>query len=247
MPNLQSETVVLGSDAFTSLASPAHKVGTRGVDKQGRVYRYALAGAADLVAGNVLQSPAIIPNHLAATAPAVAIGATSFTFTPGNTAAAAAFYENGFLQVDTTPGNGYMYGIDSHPAIVASTAFTLGLKSDDAIQVALTTASRLGLIPSLFRGVIQCPVTTATGSVVGVAVYPITAAQYGWILTWGPAAVLINGTPALGAAVVAPSATTAGSVDVITTTNLVVAQIVGNMMQVGVSTKNNAVFVKLYP
>jgi hypothetical protein len=134
-----------------------------------------------------------------------------------------------------------MYGVDSHPGDhVVSTAFTLNLKSDDAVQVALTTASRVGLIPSLFRGVIQCPVTTATGSVVGVAVYPITAAQYGWILTWGPAAVLINGTPALGAAVVAPSATTAGSVDVITTTNLVTAQIVGNMMQVGVSTKNNA-------
>jgi hypothetical protein len=247
MSNLQSETVVLGGDSFSNSSTALHKVGARGVDKQGRVYRYVLAGAADLVAGNVVQAPAIVPNHLANTPPAVAAGAASFTYTPGATAGAANLYENGFLQVDTTPGNGYMYGVDSHAAITSATAFTLNMRTDDPVQVALTTSSRVGLVPSLFRGVIQCPVTTATGVVVGVATYPITAAQYGWILTWGPAAVLINGTPALGAAVVAPSATTAGSVDVITTTNLVTAQIVGSMMQIGVSGKNNAVFVKLYP
>lgn len=247
MANIQSETVILGSDSFTSLASPAHRVGTRGVDKSGRVYRYVLAGAADLVAGNVVQGPATVANHLANTPPAVAIGASSFTYTPGATAGAASLYENGFMQVDTTPGNGYTYNVDSHLAISSATAFTLNLKSDDAVQVALTTSSRVGLLPNPFRGVIQTPVTTATGLVVGVAVYPITAAQYGWIQTWGIASVLINGTPALGAMVVAPSATTAGAVDVITTTNLVTAQVVGKMAQVGVSTKNNFVSLTIYP
>lgn len=247
MANIQSETVILGSDSFTSLASPAHRVGTRGVDKSGRVYRYVLAGAADLVAGNVVQGPATVANHLANTPPAVAIGASSFTYTPGATAGAASLYENGFMQVDTTPGNGYTYNVDSHLAISSATAFTLNLKSDDAVQVALTTSSRVGLLPNPFRGVIQTPVTTATGLVVGVAVYPITAAQYGWIQTWGIASVLINGTPALGAMVVSPSATTAGAVDVITTTNLVTAQVVGKMAQVGVSTKNNFVSLAIYP
>jgi hypothetical protein len=187
MANLQSETVILGSDAFTSLASPAHKVGTRGVDKQGRVYRYVLAGAADLVAGNVVQGPRSVPNHLANTPPAVAIGATSFSYTPGNTAGGRGVLRERLLQVDTTPGNGYMYGVDSHPAISSPTAFTLNLKSDDAVQVALTTASRVGLMPNPVPRRHPVPVTTATGSVVGVAVYPITAAQYGWIQTWGPA------------------------------------------------------------
>jgi len=248
MANIQSETVILGSDSFTALAFPgAHQLGTRGVDRQGRVYRYAQAGAVDLVAGNVLQSPAIIPNHLANTPPAVAVGATTFSYTPGATAAAANFYENGFLQVDTTPGNGYTYGVDGHLAISSSTAFTLTTKSADTIQVALTASSRVGLSPNLWKGVIQFPVTTATGSVAGVATMVIPATQCGWVLTWGRASVLISGTPALGAAVVTPSATTAGSVDVITTTNLVVAQIVGNMAQVGVSGKNNFVDVKIYP
>ncbi len=43
----------------------------------------------------------------------------------------------------------------------------------------------------------QAPATTLTGAVVGVCVYPITAAQYGWIQTEGPAATLITGTPAV--------------------------------------------------
>lgn len=248
MANIQSETVILGSDSFSALAFPgAHQLGTRGVDRQGRVYRYAQAGAVDLVAGNVLQSPAIVPNHLANTPPVVALGATSFTYTPGATAGAANLYENGFLQVDTTPGNGYTYGVDSHLAITSATAFTLNLKTADAVQIALTASSRVGLSPNMWKGVIQFPVTTATGSLAGIATMVIPATQCGWVLTWGRASVLINGTPALGAAVVSPSATTAGSVDVITTTNLVTAQLVGYMAQVGVSTKNNFVDVKIYP
>lgn len=246
MANLQGDTVTLGASSFTSEATPKHKVGTRGIDRFGRIYRYAKAGAADLVVGNVLQGPATVANHLANTPPAVAVGATSFTYTPGATAGAANLYAGGILQVDTTPGNGYGYGVDNHAAISSSTAFTLNLATDEAIQVALTTSSRVGLIPNVFNGVIQFPVTTATGTAAGIAVYVIAAGQYGWIGTWGPFPVLIAGTPALGAHVMTPS-TAAGSGVVVTTTNLVVAQFLGTMMQVGVDGKNNAVMVKLHP
>lgn len=224
-----------------------HRIGDRRMDRLGRVYRFVKNGGTLLVAGDCIQSPAITANHLANTPPAVAIGASDFTYTPGATLGAENAYEGGFLQVDTTPGQGRMYGIDSHAAFASATAFTLRLSKDDPIQVALTTSSRVGLIRNPYNGVIQMPVTTATGILVGVAVSAIPADGYGWIQTWGPAAVLINGTPALGATVVSPSATTAGAVDVITTTNLVTAQVVGRMMQIGVSTKNNAVFLTIAP
>ena len=243
--NLSNQDVQLAQQNFVSSATQQHPLGTRGSDQMGRVYRYALAGASDLVAGNVVQSPAIVTTNLAATAPVVGIGATSFQFTPGATTQSANANAEGFLQVDTTPGNGYTYTIKDHPAIASTTAFTLNLFPEESIQVALTASSRLGIIQNLYAGVIQSPVTTATGSQVGVAGYIIKANQYGWIQTWGPASVLINGTPALGACVVSPSATTAGAVDVITTTNLVTAQIVGYMMQIGVSTKNNFVYLKI--
>jgi hypothetical protein len=239
-----------GSKLFTTATeTPSGKVllGTRAIDRFGRSYRYVKAGAVDLVAGDCIQSPAIVANHLANTPPAVALGATSFVYTPGATLGAASLYKQGFLQVDTTPGQGRMYGVRDHDAFASATAFTLFLETDDPIAVALTTSSRVGLIKNPYDGVIQMPVTTATGILVGVAVSAIPAGGFGWIQTWGYAAVLINGTPALGATVVSPSATTAGAVDVITTTNLVTAQIVGRMGQVGVSTKNNAVFLTINP
>lgn len=244
MAKLRAPVDSVGQDDFVSSATQIHDLGTRIETDDGRVYRYAKAGAVDLVAGNVLQGPAIVTAHLANTPPAVAIGALSFTYTPGAATGTANQYAGGWLQVDTTPGNGYTYEVSGHAAIASSTAFTLNLK--DPIQVALTTSSRVGLIANPYSGVIQFPVTTATGIAVGIAGYIISATQYGWIQTWGMASVLIAGTPALGAPVMTPS-TTAGSAVVETTTNLVVAQIVGFMAQIGVDGKNNFVNLRIQP
>src|SRR5262249_45632139 len=107
MPTFVENSEVFGQDGFTSSLTHFHPLGRRAVTKDGRVFRYTVAGGADLVAGNVQQSAAPITNHLAQTPPVVAVGATSFQFTPGATAGAANLYAEGYLQVDTTPGNGY--------------------------------------------------------------------------------------------------------------------------------------------
>jgi hypothetical protein len=240
MPNFSSHAVALTGQFYRSTASAEHALGQIGEAEDGRRYRYVKAGASNLVAGNVLQGPPVIANHLATTATATAAGATSLVFTPAATGAAANYYADGMLGVSDSAGAGYTYGVKSHGTITSSTAFTLTLKDDDPIQVALTTGSRLGLVPNKYNGVIQFPVTTATGPVVGVAPYIITAAQYGWVQTKGPCTVLISGTPALGAMVMTPSAV-AGSAIILTTTNLVVAQLVGRMLQIGVDTKLNFV------
>lgn len=245
MAKLRSEVVAIGQDDLISSATPAHPIGTRAVDDTGRVFRYVKAGAVDLVAGNVLQSPAIVALHLANTPPVVAIGATSFSYTPGATGGVADLYQDGFLQVDTAPGPGYTYGVAGHAAITASVAFTLNLK--DPIQVALTATSRVGLIQNKYRGVIQMPVTTATGTAVGIATYVITANQYGWIGTWGQFSVLIAGTPALGAIVMAPGAVAGAAEIIVAAGTLIVAQILGSMSQVGVAGKFNYVDVKINP
>ena len=231
-----------GQDSFSSSSTQQHPLGTKAETKDGRLFRYCQAGAVDTVAGSLYQGAVPLANHLANTPPAVAIGATSFTYTPGATAGAANLYAEGYLQVDTTPGNGYTYVVAGHDAIASSTAFTLYLR--DAIQVALTTSSRVGLMPNMFKNVIVVP-TTNTARVAGVAPTIITAAQYGWLQTRGPASVLINGTPAITAPVV-NSGTTAGAVDKWTTAAADVAVTpVGYMMQVGVSTKNNFVFLTI--
>lgn len=233
----------VGIDIFQWGTTQLHPLGTMAFTKDGRIFRYAQAGASDLVVGNIVQSAAPIANHLANTPPAVAIGDKSFLYTPGNTAGAANLYAEGTLMVDTAPGNGYTYRISGHPAIVASTAFLLTLDNDEAIQVALTASSRVGLHTHPMKNVIQCP-TTVTAPAVGGVVAPIAATNFGWLQTRGPFAGLINGTPAVGTGLVT-SATTAGALDVAAVAAEINVRIIARAMQVGVSTKNNAVYLQL--
>lgn len=235
MAGFVAPTTVLAQDNFSSSSTKLHALGTQQFTEDGRAFRYALAGAVDTVPGKLYQGAVPLANHLANTPPAVAIGDTQFEYTPGATAGAAGLYEDGYLQVDTTPGEGYTYQVLSHGAISSSTAFTLRLR--DKIQVALTTSSRVGLLPNKWKNIIVCP-TTITAKVVGVPACIITAAQYGWVQERGPCSVLINGTPAVTAPVI-NSGTTIGAVDVWTTAAQATANIVGHMMQVGVSTKYN--------
>lgn len=243
MARFQSEAVSIGQDDFVSASTPAHKVGTRAVSDDGRIFRYVRAGAVDLVAGNVIQGPAIVTAHLATTATATAIGATTLTFTPGAATGTANQYADGWMSVSVTPGLGYTYSVAGHPAIASSVAFTLTLK--DPIQVALTTSSKLGLLANKYNGVIQLPVTTATGQIVGVAGYIIAATQYGWIQTQGIASVLCTGTPAHGAQVLGPG-TVAGAAQVIVAAGtLLTAQMIGNMAQIAVNGEANFVDLRI--
>jgi len=243
MARFIQEIAVIGQDDFISSATPAHPVGTRAVSDDGRVFRYCSTGAAT-VAGNLIQSSAVIPDHLATTATAAVVGAKRIVFTPAATAGAAGLYADGLLGVSDSNGVGYTYGVSGHAAITASVAFNLDLK--DPIQVALTTGSKLGLIANPFKNVIKMPQTTATGSLVGAATYIIASGEYGWIQTWGLCNVLIAGTPALGAIVMAPGATAGASEIIVAAANLIVAQPIGNMAQVGVSAKYNWVMLRVY-
>lgn len=231
----------VGGDSFDDSADQKHPLGTLARDNQGRLFRYFQCGATATVAGSIYQSAAPIANHLANTPPAVAVGAMSFTYTPGATAGAANLYSEGYLQVDTTPGNGYTYQVAGHAAISSATAFTLYLR--DAIQVALTTSSRVGLIHNPWKNCIVCP-TTQTAGVAGGATCIVTAGQYGWLQTRGIFSALINGTPAVNAPILT-SVTTAGAVDVWTAAAQPTAQMIGRMAQLGVSTKNNFVYLQI--
>lgn len=228
-------------DMYSQDTVQRHPLGTMAITRDGRLFRYGQAGDTLLVVGNLIQGIPKVTAHLANTPPAVAIGATSFTYTPGAATGVANLYAEGFLGVDTTPGNGYMYRVSGHGAIASSTAFTLNLDPDDPIQVALTTSSRVGLHTNPWKLMVQCP-TAITARVAGWAVSPLAINAYGWVQTRGPVMALINGTPAITSPV-ANSGTTAGAVDVWTTAAAAVTITpVGYMMQVGVTAKNNAVF-----
>jgi hypothetical protein len=226
---------------WSSSATPEAPLGARFETSDGCVYRYCLAGASNLVVGNVIQASAQDTAHQQLTPAATAAGATSIVAALGASAAAANLYADGWAIIDTTPGLGYKYPISGHAAVLSSGNITINLKRDSAVEVALTTSSRVSLQRNPYAGVIQAP-TTLTGAVVGVAIYPITAAQYGWIQTHGPGAALVAGTPGVGLAVVVPGSA-AGAVVIDGAASA--TKVVGSMMVTGVDGKVQAVLLNI--
>jgi hypothetical protein len=237
---LQTPPLAYGQIEFSDSATAKHEVGAQAIGRGGRKFRYVKVGDTALVAGNVVQAPAELSDHYGQTPAAAVIGATSVTVTiGGSTAVTADQYAGGQLIVDTTPGEGYAYLIQTHPA--ASGGATCVMTLADPIQVALTTASRVTFVSNPYTGVIAAPATTLTGAVVGVAIYPITALYYGWIQTSGPASVLIAGTPAVGQALSAPTSGTAGAASINSST----LPHIGSIMVTGVNGKILPVFLHL--
>jgi hypothetical protein len=210
-----------------------------GMDSRGRLYRYVMAGAAPLVQGQGLQSPAEVTAHqqLVPTG-AVGVGGRQLVATLGAVAAAENQYAEGLAVIDTTPGEGWAYGISGHAAVLSAGVITLNLRGDDVLQAAISTASRITLYPHYCRGVIQAP-AALTGAPVGVAVYPIGANRYGWVGVLGDFPVLIAGTPAVGQAL---SVTGTAGAFVINSTTL---PIVGNALVTGVAGKYQPAKVNL--
>ena len=221
--------------AFVSSADPLHSLGQKATTSDGRKFRYVKAGASALVIGNMIQAPAQDAAHdELAVAAAAALGATQISVTTGASAVTANQYAGGWACVSTTPGIGQFLKIASHPAAGTTATLVLTLRAEDALLVALTTSSKVTLVPNPYGSVIQSPVTTLTGAVVGAAIYTIAASEYGWIQSGGPAGVLIAGTPGVGLAVVVPG-TAAGCV--VVDGAAAATQVVGSMMVTGVDGK----------
>jgi hypothetical protein len=236
----QIAPIALGQEEFKDSSVPVHELGALAHGKGGRKFRYVKAGGATLVAGNCIQAPAQVANHYGcAVAANAAIGDLLVNVTLGNTLATANQYAGGQLVVDTTPGEGYAYQISANTAAAGNGAIVVTLS--EPLQIALTSAgSKVTLVPNPYNMVIQAPVTTLTGAVVGVAVYPITTLYFGWVQVGGPAPVLIAGTPAVGYAVSCPS-TAAGAAAI----NSGTLPIIGNMMVTGVDGKILPVFLTI--
>jgi hypothetical protein len=189
-----------------------HTVGTRMILPDGRVFRYALANGA-LPAGQLVQESANVALHDMDLAVATAaIGATQITVTPGATAVTANQYQGGYLYVnDGAGGEGQVYAIASHPAADASTAFVVTLQS--GITQAFTNGTTLvGLKANAYFDCIPAPVVP-TARILGAPVADIADNGYGWVQTWGEAALLVDTLVPVVGEDLYPSSNTSGAVD----------------------------------
>lgn len=215
---LTSGTEINSQDTNTFSATQQHVLGEKAYSPDGRTWRYVKVGGTTLVPGNVIQSPAVTPNHVNLTPTAVsAVGDTTITLTLGNTAATANQYTGGYLIIEKgTTGAGQTLLIKSHPA--ASALATLQVTLDDPIQTATSGTITASLVANKYNGVIQCPVTTLTGTPVGVAVAPITNAQFGWICSRGVVGTLADGAQTVGVTSAAVPSAAAGAAKVMAAT-----------------------------
>lgn len=252
MPNFSGRPVgagaPFGQNTDPTLASSyLLPLGTPVETRDGRMFRWCRAGAVDLVAGNTIQSSAFLTNHtaMAVGTPTAALGGrlgdAYVTVTPGATAGAANLYAEGFITASVTPGLGFTYQVSSHAAITSSVAFQVNLMPSDPFLVALTSSSKLDLLAHPYQNVIQFPVTTATGTLVGVAPYIISATFNGWLQTVGPCGTLNKGTTGAGLAVGAPGSVAGGVVIFAAATT----SLVGTIMQTGVDASSNMVHLRI--
>ncbi len=209
---------IAAQGVFTISTVQQHVVGEKAYTPDGRTFRYVKAGATALVAGDVIQSPAVVANHVNLTpTAAVAVGDTTITVTLGATAATANQYAGGYLVVEKgTTGAGQTLLIKSHPA--AASSATLALTLVDSFVVATSGTVTVSLVASNYNGVIQAPITTLTGTPVGVAVAAIPAASFGWICSRGITGVKADGVITQGTVGIAVPSAAAGAAKVMAAT-----------------------------
>ncbi len=214
MANLSQSAGIGWIDLYTSdtTVPSGYSLGQLNFGADGKAFRYALAGASNLVLSNLVQGPAIdtqfddmaVPTTVAVN---TAAGA-AVTVTNGTTAVTA----NQFVGGTAVASTGEEYTITGHGTATSGSALALYL--DKPLRTAWTGSSTtVTLRRSPWSGVIQAP-TTLTAVQAGVAVYALPLATYGWIQTKGVASVLSdNSIGAVGSAL-SNSAATAGDVGV---------------------------------
>ena len=175
-----------------------HPLGTRGIDPNGNVFRYASAGEA-LAQGKVVMQAAGVANHdMDLVTAAAAQDATSITVTLGGTAATLDQYKNGYIYVNDGPGEGQSFAIAGHPAANSSATLALRLEDGDDVRVALTSASLCGLMANPYSSVEIFDADDVDGPALGVSTTLITSGYYFWLQTWGYCACLVDVAGVIG-------------------------------------------------
>lgn len=207
-----------GQDLYSSQTVPSHMIGQLFWDsKTGKAFRYVLNGDTALVVGNLIQASVRTAQHEnLAVGTAAAVGDKFIQVTNGTTTIVPADFIGGTISVYTA---GTVAICDEYTIVGISGTLTTGgalkVYTDRPVRYVYTTSATVNLKKSPWSGVIQAPITTATEIPVGVAIYPLPAATYGFVQTHGVTAMLSsNQTAAVGSMLGTPCLDAAGAATV---------------------------------
>ncbi len=189
-------------DILKTSSTQKFPLGTRGTTGDGRIFRYAQAGAANLSAHMLCISAAEGPASTATDQKmysAYAAGSTYIEFFPSTIALpviSADYFKDGYLMCNSTDTTyNQMVPIDSHAAMVSASgaAGTAGayrgvyLKIPGLKKLADTATSLWKLVANPYKLVVVSTDANGPGYVVGVTPVAVTTLYFFWIQTWGPA------------------------------------------------------------
>ena len=184
-------------DPFTSGLTQLFPLGSR-LLYGNTVYAYGRLAAAAITAGKCVTHAASIAHHFDLTPTAgVAAGETAISVETAGTDITLNQYSGGYLYVNDAAGEGQQLRIKSNPAHDHSADPSIIITCYDDLATAITTSSRITLIPDPRSGQIVQAATT-TGATLGVTVVDMAASAYGWFAVSGPQAVLTSGTLVVG-------------------------------------------------
>lgn len=198
------------TDIRTTSSTKQDTLGAVGATADGRTYRYAKAGASNLVAGNLLVNAdlnADVTNKTVAAAAAVGVNQVQVNVAGAVTADA---YADGYLTVNDATGEGITYRVSGNTS--ASGSGTIYVTLYDQVQVALVaTTSEYTLEKNPWDSVV-ISATDQADMAVGVSNTAVTAANYFWCQTRGVCAVLADEAVTRGLALTIGTGT-AGAVE----------------------------------
>jgi hypothetical protein len=193
-------------------ATRMEQIGAIGQTEDGRIFRYAQAGAGALAAGSLAVSGAIAANSTNLAIPAqaasnLAAGSLTLVVTNGSTAVTADQFAEGFVEV-LGAGGGFAVRVRGNNAAGNGGAITL-LLAEPLTAAVVAGTNTVNVTASEYVGV----VASLTASLpVGVVRTALPASNYGWLQTYGHCLIAATGAIVKGAAISQDSATTAGNV-----------------------------------
>jgi hypothetical protein len=233
---------IIKQSIYETSSDQLHPLGTR-LEVGDRVFHYTKNGLVALIDGVLLQGAVPVPNHLdCLVATTSAIGDTKLKVTLGNTLLTANYYAEGYLHGNNVAPEGNAYKIQGHLAADASAAVWINLY-DPMYKAFTASSSKVTLTKNPWDSVVVAPNAALTSSPVGVAIVDVAASYYFWAQTWGPCAVLTQGTIVIGAPV-GLGGTTDGEIGPITAYT---TSVIGSTLQVNASTDFSLIFLKIAP
>ncbi len=187
-------------EQFNNYDSKRWPLGTRAILQDGRRYVFVEAGGAALKTGQVQQSEVPDPDHDTLAVLSGAQNARSIAFTNGGDAIEVNLYADGSIITEAAAGasEGYLLKVDlAHDSQADSTAVSLPLAPGYGLPLALDTSDTITLCKNPYMDVI-ISAAPPVALILGVATSPVPSAEWGWLQTWGPAAVLVAGVEVIG-------------------------------------------------